>query len=57
MYEFYADMGLNDWIKIRIVVKDKNAKLFLNDYKQPSLVVNESLTEIILDLTLQIEKK
>ncbi len=47
MYESYADMGLNEWIKIKIVVKDKYAKLFLNDAKQPSLVVNESLSENI----------
>ncbi len=47
MYESYADMGLNEWIKIKIVVKDKYTKLFLNDNKQPSLVVNESLGENI----------
>jgi hypothetical protein len=41
MYESYADMGLNEWIKLRIVVKDKQAKLFLNNNKQPSLIVND----------------
>lgn len=41
MYESYADMGLNEWIKIRVEVKGKQAKLFLNDNKQPSLVVND----------------
>lgn len=41
MYESYSDMGLNEWIKIRIEVKGKQAKLFLNDNKQPSLVVND----------------
>ena len=40
-YESYADMGLNEWIKIKIEVKGKQAKLFLNDNKQPSLVVND----------------
>ncbi len=40
-YESYADMGLNEWIKIKIVVKGKQAKLFLNDNKQPSLIVND----------------
>lgn len=40
-YESYADMGLNEWIKMKIVVKGKQAKLFLNDNKQPSLVVND----------------
>ncbi|MBD0369040.1 MAG: hypothetical protein ICV53_23415 [Flavisolibacter sp.] len=41
IYESYADMGLNEWIKIKIVVKGKQAKLFLNDNKQPSLIVND----------------
>jgi hypothetical protein len=40
-YESYADMGLNEWIKLRIVIKDAQAKLFLNDNKQPSLIVND----------------
>lgn len=41
MYESYADMGLNEWINIKIEVNGKQAKLFLNDNKQPSLVVND----------------
>jgi len=41
MYESYADMGLNEWIKIKIEVIGKQAKLFLNDNKQPSLIVND----------------
>lgn len=40
-YESYADMGLNEWIKLRISVKDNQAKLFINDNKQPSLIVND----------------
>jgi hypothetical protein len=40
-YESYADMGLNEWIKVKVEVKGKQAKLFLNDNKQPSLVVND----------------
>jgi hypothetical protein len=40
-YESYADMGLNEWIKLRIIVNDAEAKLFLNDNKQPSLIVND----------------
>ncbi len=40
-YESYADMGLNEWIKVKIEVKGKQVKLFLNDNKQPSLVVND----------------
>jgi hypothetical protein len=40
-YESYADMGLNEWITMRIEVKDAKAKLFLNNLKQPSLIVND----------------
>jgi len=40
-YESYADMALNEWIKLKIVVKDTQAKLFINDNKQPSLIVND----------------
>lgn len=41
MYESYADMGLNEWIHMKIVVKGSVAKLFLNNNKQPSLIVND----------------
>jgi hypothetical protein len=40
-YESYADMGLNEWIKIRIDVRNEKARLYLNDGKQPVLVVND----------------
>ena len=40
-YESYADMGLNEWIKMKIVVKDAQAKLFLNNNPQPVLIVND----------------
>src|ERR1700730_3555080 len=40
-YESYADMGLNEWIQLKIVVKDTQAKLYLNDNAQPSLIVND----------------
>jgi hypothetical protein len=41
MYESYADMELNEWIKIKIEVKDESAKLYLNGNSQPMLVVND----------------
>jgi hypothetical protein len=40
-YESYADMGLNEWIKMKIVVKNAEAKLYLNDNPQPVLIVND----------------
>ncbi|HEV7331321.1 MAG TPA: hypothetical protein VGN63_09800 [Flavisolibacter sp.] len=40
-YEAYADMALDEWITMRIVVKGQQAKLYLNNSPQPSLVVND----------------
>ena len=40
-YESYADIGLQEWIKMKIVVKGEQAKLYLNDHKEPALIVND----------------
>lgn len=40
-YESYADMGLNEWIKLRIVVSGVEAKLYLREDKHPCLVVKD----------------
>lgn len=40
-YESYADMGLNEWIKMKIVVQQAQAKLYLNNNPQPVLIVND----------------
>ena len=40
-YESYADMEMNKWITMRIEVKDSIAKLYLNNNKQPSLIIND----------------
>jgi hypothetical protein len=40
-YESYADMGLHEWIKTKIVVSGTQAKLYLKDNKEPSLIVND----------------
>jgi hypothetical protein len=34
-------MGLNEWIRLKIVVLNSGAKLFINDNAQPSLIVND----------------
>jgi hypothetical protein len=34
-------MGLNEWITVKIEVRDTRARLFLNNNKQPSLIVND----------------
>lgn len=40
-YEAYTDMALDQWIKLEIVVKGTKAQFFVNDSKQPSLLVND----------------
>ncbi|MBL0881916.1 MAG: hypothetical protein IBJ16_00975 [Chitinophagaceae bacterium] len=40
-YESYADMVLNEWITMKIVMKGQQAKLYLNNNQQPSLIVND----------------
>lgn len=41
MYESYADIGLNEWIDLRIEVRGERAGLFINNGKQPVLVVQD----------------
>ena len=40
-YETYADMSLNEWITMKIVVNGSEAILYLNDMKQPALLVKD----------------
>lgn len=40
-FESYADMGLNEWITLRVEVKGKEARLFLNNSQYPVLVVKD----------------
>jgi hypothetical protein len=42
-YETYADIGLDEWITVRIEFKGKNATLYLNDQKAPAFLVNGML--------------
>ena len=41
VYESYADMGLNEWITIKIEVKHEKAKLYLDGREHPVLIVND----------------
>lgn len=43
LYETYADMGLDEWIRMRIEFRGKSAKLYLNDREHPYLLVKEML--------------
>lgn len=40
-YESYADMGLDEWIDMKIEVLEEHAKLYLNNTTHPVLVVND----------------
>lgn len=40
-YESYADMGLDEWITLKMEIVDSTAKLYLNDGKEPVLIVND----------------
>jgi len=40
-YESYTDMALDEWIKVKIVIRDAHAQLFINNSAQPCLIVND----------------
>lgn len=40
-YESYVDIGLNEWIDIKIEVQSAQAKLYVNGSTQPVLLVND----------------
>lgn len=42
-YETYADIGLDEWITMRIEFQDNSARLFLNNQAYPSFIVNDML--------------
>ncbi|WP_221936599.1 hypothetical protein [Litoribacter populi] len=42
-FETYADIGLDEWITMRIEFQGKSAKLFLNEQEAAAFLVNEML--------------
>ncbi len=40
-YETYVDINKDDLTKIKIIVKDNNATLYVNESEQPTLIVND----------------
>ncbi len=40
-FEGSADIGLNEWITLRIEVKRQRCALYINNAKEPSLVINQ----------------
>jgi hypothetical protein len=41
LYETYADIGLDEWITMRVHVTGERAELYLNDARYPSFIVNK----------------
>lgn len=41
LYESYVDLVAGEWTKVKIVVKDTRAQLFVNGSDQPCLIVND----------------
>jgi len=41
MYESYVDIGLEEWIQLKIVVDGECAELYVNEATQPTLIVND----------------
>jgi hypothetical protein len=39
-YETYADLGLDEWITLRVEVEDFVARLYINNQANPSFIVN-----------------
>ena len=43
LYETYADIGLNEWINVRIEFQGEKVALYLNNQKSPNFIVNKML--------------
>jgi hypothetical protein len=43
LYETYADIGLNEWIDVRIEFDGEKALLYINNQKSPNFIVNKML--------------
>jgi hypothetical protein len=43
LYETYADIGLNEWIDVRIEFQNEKAVLYINNQKSPSFIVTKML--------------
>ncbi len=43
LYETYADIGLNEWIDVRIEFYKEKVALYINNQKSPNFIVNKML--------------
>lgn len=47
VYESYVDLVAGEWTKLRIVVQDKEARLYVHGADQPSLIVKDLKQELV----------
>lgn len=45
-YETYADIGLDEWITLRLEINDNKVNLYINGQKHPSFIVEEMKGEV-----------
>jgi hypothetical protein len=46
VYESYVDLVAGEWTKVKIQVKGKDARLYVNDATQPCLIVTDMKNEV-----------
>ncbi|HMV09757.1 MAG TPA: hypothetical protein PK325_12760 [Cyclobacteriaceae bacterium] len=46
VYESYTDLIAGEWTKLKIIVNDKDARLYVNDSDQPCLIVTQLKGEV-----------
>ncbi|HEU5291528.1 MAG TPA: hypothetical protein VFU05_12850 [Cyclobacteriaceae bacterium] len=46
VYESYVDLVAGEWTKLKIVVQDKEARLYVHDADQPCLIVKDMKQEL-----------
>jgi hypothetical protein len=46
-YETYVDMVPDEWIKLKIEVKNRIVKLYVDEKEQPTLIVNDMLNKTL----------
>jgi hypothetical protein len=44
-YESYIDLEPGDWIRLRVEIAGRSAKLYVNDAAQPALIVTDLVTD------------
>lgn len=45
-YETYADIGMDEWITLRLKINDRKVNLYINEQEHPSFIVDEMKGDI-----------